>query len=108
MVTRFKLELTNKTPANWAVWKILEPEFKRSADKLGVSEFDFEYDDENFVKVFSVEYESDDELCKLMTEAAVCAGKHGLEVELISREILECPSQNLIHQHKLKYKTPPF
>ena len=104
MIVRFGLKLMNNSSENWAVWKELEHQMADYAKKFGVSEFDVAYDDTNHVKKVTLHYESTKQFFKLITEAGITAGKHGLEVEVISQEILENPSCNLIDQHKHKYK----
>lgn len=105
MIIKFELKLTNNSPENWEIWKELEPEMAEYCLKHGVSEFGVEYDDVNHVKKVTIHYESSKQFFKLMTAAGICAGKHGLEVEVLSQETLENPSLNLIDQHKLKYKS---
>ena len=92
MVIQFKLKLTNYSEDNWDIWKSLESEIGNYAIRLGIDEFDLEYDDEKFVKKVSLRYESEKQLCKLQIEASLCAGRYGLEIELISRKMLECSS----------------
>ena len=104
MIVRFGLKLMNNSPENWAVWKELEHQMADYCTKHGVSEFDVEYNDATQVKTVTLHYESAKQFFKLITEAGITAGKHGLEVEVISQEILENPSCNLIDQHKHKYK----
>jgi hypothetical protein len=92
LVIRFELQLTNNKAVNWVIWKGLESELRNYAIQLGVEEFDLEYDDENFIKKVSLRYESEKQLCKLQMEASICAGRHGLEIEMISRKMLEYSS----------------
>ena len=92
MVIQFKLKLINHSAGNWDIWKSLESEMQNYAIQFGVEEFDLEYDDENFIKKVSLRYESEKQLCKLQMEASICAGRHGLEIEMISRKMLECSS----------------
>ena len=92
MVIQFKLKLINYSADNWDIWKSLESEIGNYAIRLGIDEFDLEYDDEKFVKKVSLRYESEKQLCKLQMEASICAGRHRLEIELISRKMLECSS----------------
>ena len=92
MVIRFALKLTNNKAENWFVWKGLETELRNYAIHFGIEEFDLEYDDENFIKKVSLRYESEKQLCKLQMEASICAGRNGLEIEMISRKMLECSS----------------
>ena len=92
MVIRFELQLTNNKAENWVAWKGLETELRNYAIHFGIEEFDLEYDDENFIKKVSLRYESEKQLCKLQMEASICAGRHGLEIEMISRKMLEYSS----------------
>ena len=92
MVIRFELQLSNNTEKNWAIWKSLESKMRNYAIQFWIDEFDLEYDDENFIKKVSLRYESEKQLCKLQMEASICAGRHGLEIEMISRKMLECSS----------------
>ena len=92
MVIRFELQLANNKAENWVAWKGLETELRNYAIHFGIEEFDLEYDDENFIKKVSLRYESEKQLCKLQMEASICAGRHGLEIEMISRKMLECSS----------------
>ena len=92
MIIQFELQLTNNKAENWVAWKGLEPELRNYAIHFGIEEFDLEYDDENFIKKVSLRYESEKQLCKLQMEASICAGRHGLEIEMISRKMLECSS----------------
>ena len=92
MVIRFELQLTNNKAENWVAWKGLETELRNYAIQLGVEEFDLVYDGENFIKKVSLRYESEKQLCKLQMEASICAGRHGLEIEMISRKMLEYSS----------------
>ena len=92
MVIRFELQLSNNTEKNWAIWKSLESKMRNYAIQFWIDEFDLEYDDENFIKKVSLRYESEKQLCKLQIEASLCAGRYGLEIELISRKMLECSS----------------
>ena len=62
------------------------------AIKFWIDEFDLEYDDENFIKKVSLRYESEKQLCQLQTKSSVCAGRYGLNLELISRKMLEFSS----------------
>ena len=103
MIVRFELKLMNSSPENWTVWKELEHQMADSCTKHGVSEFDVAYDDTNHVKKVTLHYESAKQFFKLITEAGITAGKHGLEVEVISQETLDNPSCNLINQHRHKY-----
>ena len=92
MVIQFELQLTNNSLANWNIWKSLESEMENFAIQFGIDEFDLEYDERNYVKKVSLRYESEKQLCKLQMEASICAGRHRLEIELISRKMLECSS----------------
>ena len=92
LVIQFKLKLTNYSADNWNIWKSLESKMSDYAINFGIEEFDLEYDDENFIKKVSLRYESEIQLCRLQTEASLCAGRNGLEIDLISRKMLECSS----------------
>ena len=102
MVIRFELQLSNNTEKNWAIWKSLESKMRNYAIQFWIDEFDLEYDDENFIKKVSLRYKSEKQLCQLQMEAALCAGRYGLEIEMISRKLLEC--SNFEHSNKtIKY-----
>jgi hypothetical protein len=92
LVIQFELQLINISVANWNIWKSLESKMSDYAINFGIEEFDLEYDDENFIKKVSLRYESEIQLCRLQTEASLCAGRNGLEIDLISRKMLEYSS----------------
>ena len=89
---QFELQLKNNSLVNWNIWKSLESEIGNYAIHYGIEEFDLEYDDENFIKKVSLRYESEKQLCQLQTKASICAGRYGLNIELISRKMLEFSS----------------
>ena len=100
MIVRFELKLTNNTPENWEVWKGLESKMTWYCHKHGVSEFNILYDDLTQVKKVTLQYESEKQFIELMTVAGICAGKHGLEVDVISRTVLEDDLSETIFQIK--------
>ena len=100
MIVKFELKLTNNSAKNWAIWKALESDMTEICIKYNVGEFNILYDDVAQVKTVTLKYESDPQIFKLSTEAGICAGKNGLEVEVLSREILENESLSVIQNIK--------
>ena len=109
MIVRFKLSLSNPNAEQWVAWKDLEPELAKLMIQFECVELSREYDDANFEKVVVLQYESEQQLNKLLNKAGRLAGEIGLEVDMKYREIIDSPCQNLIRKHKKKYKvTLPF
>ena len=104
MIIRFKLELTNKSPERWELWKELESLLTEYCIKHGVGEFDITYDEAEMVKNCTLSFDSDSQFRKLTTDAGILAGQNDLEIALVSQETLHDPVCNLIDQHKHKYK----
>jgi hypothetical protein len=104
MIVKFKLQLTEPTAENWVIWKGLEEEIKSIVSLYGATEIEREYDEVNFEKVVILEYDSDDDLCKLLNRVGRLAGKNDLEIDMTEREKLSSHSQDLIKEHKNKYQ----
>ena len=100
MIVRFELKLTNNTPENWEVWKGLQSVMAEYCTKHGVTELNVEYDNTNMVKSCTLDYSSDEQFVNVITDAGICAGKNGLEVDIISRTVLEDDLSETIFQIK--------
>jgi len=100
MVVKFELKLTNNTAKNWAIWKALESDMTDLCKKYNVSEIKFLYDDVYYMKTVILEYDSDKQFTRLMTEAGILAGKEGLDVEVLSRIVLENESLSMVQDIK--------
>ena len=104
MIVKFNLTLLNPTTENWLVWKGLESEITKIMTQQECVEIEREYDEVNFRKEVTIQYESDRNLCKLLSKAGRLAGKNGLEVDMTDRVKMSSPSLDLINNHKEKYK----
>ena len=100
MIVKFELKLTNNTAKNWAIWKSLESDMSDLCIKYNVGEFNILYDDTDCMKTVTLKYDSDKQFFKLITEAGICAGKAGLEVEVFSRVVLENESLSAVQDIK--------
>lgn len=100
MIVRFEFKLTNNTAKKWAVLKAIESDMTTLCTKYNVGEFDVEYDDINCVKTVTLKYDSDRQIFMLTTDAGIFAGKNGLEVEVLSRVVLEDESLTAVQDIK--------
>ena len=100
MIVKFELKLTNDTAKNWATWKALESDMTDLCMKYNVGEINILYDEVDCMKTVTLEYDSDKQFTRLMTEAGILAGKEGLDVEVFSRVVLENESLTAVQDIK--------
>ena len=104
MIVKFNLTLSNPTTENWQVWKGLEDEIREIITQEECVELSREYDDVNFEKKVTLQYESDKHLCRVIVKVTNFTRLNGLEVDMTDRVKVSSPSLDLNQNHKLKYK----
>ena len=104
MIIKFVLTLSKPTKVNWNLWKSLEPDIYKIITEHDCLEYELQYDEVNFAKSGLLECKTESSLDTLMCAAANFLGNHGLEIVLSEREMMSSESQDLINNHKTKYK----
>jgi len=104
MIIKFTLTLLKPPRANWDLWKSLEPDIYKIVTEHDCLEYELQYDEVNFAKSGFLECKTESSLDTLLYACAQFIGNHGLEIVLSEREMMSSESQDLINNHKTKYK----